>query len=130
MKAVDTNVPLRLLTGDDPAQETVARTLLGDEGILISLTVLMETEWVLRSFYRWTRSRIADALEALAALDGVQFERRPAALWAIARFRAGADMADMIHLLVQGEHDGFATFDASVARAAGESPPLPVLTLR
>ena len=130
MKAVDTNVPLRLLTGDDPRQEAVARALVSGEGILISLTVLMETEWVLRSFYRWTRSRIADGLVALGSLDGVELERRSAALWAIERYRAGADLADMIHLLVQGDSDEFATFDASVAPAAGQSPPMPVMTLR
>lgn len=130
MKAVDTNVPLRLVTGDDPAQEAVARKLVENDGILISLTVLIETEWVLRSYYRWPRARIADALDALASLDGVEFERAQSALWAIDRFRAGADLADMVHLLVQGVSDGFATFDADLAPAAGESSPLPVETLR
>ena len=129
MKAVDTNVVLRLVTGDDPAQESVARGLLESSGVFIPLTVVMEAEWVLRSFYRWPRRRIADALIALACIEGVTVERVDSALWAVQRFRAGADLADMIHLLVVEDVDAFATFDAEVKRHAGGKAPIRVETL-
>ena len=129
MKAVDTNVLLRLVTGDDPAQESTARELLETAGIFVPLSVLMEAEWVLRSFYRWPRKRIADALSALACVEGARIERAESAMWAIERFRAGADFADMLHLLVVEEVDAFATFDGGVARFAGDEAPLRVETL-
>jgi len=128
LKAIDTNVVLRLLTGDDLAQEATARDLLRS-GVFISLTVLMETEWVLRSFYRWPRDEIAEALIALGRIEGVSLERTSAAFWAVKRYRAGGDFADMIHLLVLEELESFATFDDGVARAAGANAPLPIETL-
>ena len=128
MKAIDTNVVLRVITGDDLAQEATARDLLRS-GVFISLTVLMETEWVLRSFYRWRRYEIADALIALGRIEGVSLERTSAASWVVERYRAGADFADMIHLLVVEELESFATFDAGVARTAGADAPLPIETL-
>ena len=51
MIAVDTNVLVRLLTGDDPAQTQRAVELFAQESILIPKTVLLETEWVLRYSY-------------------------------------------------------------------------------
>jgi len=51
MIAVDTNVLVRLLTGDDPAQTQRAVELFAQESILIPKTVLLETEWVLRYRY-------------------------------------------------------------------------------
>ena len=55
MIAVDTNVLVRLLTGDDPAQTQRSVELFAQESILIPKTVLLETEWVLRYSYelRW-----------------------------------------------------------------------------
>ncbi len=48
MIAVDTNVLVRLLTGDDPVQESAARSLFASGPIWIAKTVLLETSWVLR----------------------------------------------------------------------------------
>ena len=42
MTAVDTNVVVRLLTGDDPAQEAAARALFESGPIWIAKTVLLE----------------------------------------------------------------------------------------
>ncbi len=129
MKAVDTNVVLRLITGDDPKQEAIARDLIASTDVFVSLTVLMETEWVLRSFYRWRPDKIGDALVALAGLQGICIERVDRALWAIDRMRTGADFADMIHLLVAADVESFVTFDRDIAPLAGASAPLLVETL-
>ncbi len=127
-RAVDTNVVLRYLTNDDPAQERIARSVMR-AGFVLTATVLVETEWVLRSAYRWPRERIATALAALIDLpsaiavpDGIG--------WAIDRFAKGADFADMVHIATATGSSAFATFDASVAAKAGEASPLPVETLR
>ena len=56
MLGIDTNVLVRFLVRDDPEQFERARRLIkrevgGGETVLISLLVLLETEWVLRSRY-------------------------------------------------------------------------------
>jgi len=51
MRAVDTNVIVRYLTGDDPAQADKARAVIGREPIFVPRTVVLEVEWVLRGVY-------------------------------------------------------------------------------
>ena len=68
MVAVDTNVLVRLLTGDDSRQETAARSLFAREPIWIAKTVLLETGWVLRSLYGFEESSIRDAFTKLLGL--------------------------------------------------------------
>jgi predicted nucleic-acid-binding protein len=58
MVAVDTNILVRLLTGDDPKQAAAARSLFASEQIWIAKTVLLETGWVLRSLYGFEESAI------------------------------------------------------------------------
>ena len=48
MTAVDTNLLVRLLTRDDEAQYRRAYTVFGSGPVLITDTVWLETEWVLR----------------------------------------------------------------------------------
>jgi predicted nucleic-acid-binding protein len=52
MNAVDTNIVVRLIVGDNPEQEAAARNLIRGGSVWISKTVLLETIWVLRTFYR------------------------------------------------------------------------------
>lgn len=130
MKAVDSNILLRLITADDPHQEAIARTLIAEHDIFVSLTCVMETEWVLRSFYRWPRGRIADALAGLDGFARVRLERADQLLWAVERMRAGADFADMVHIVAAGDASVFTTFDADIERVAGVDSPRPVQTLR
>ena len=64
MKAVDTNVLVRLLTRDDPEQVTRAEMFV-DDGAWISHIVLAETVWVLESAYGVSREGIATAVGLL-----------------------------------------------------------------
>lgn len=130
MKAVDSNILLRVITGDDPHQEAIARALLTDHDIFVSLTAALETEWVLRSFYRWPRERIADALASLDGFERIRLERADQLLWAVERMRRGADFADMIHIVAAGDANVFATFDTDIEQEAGADSPRPVQTLR
>ena len=58
MTAVDTNVVVRLLTGDDPKQAAAARALFRSRQIWVAKTVLLETGWVLRSLYGYEERAI------------------------------------------------------------------------
>lgn len=67
MIGLDTNVLVRFLVRDDEDQFDRARRLIrreaqADEPARISLLVLLETEWVLRSRYKLTKSEILDTL--------------------------------------------------------------------
>jgi predicted nucleic-acid-binding protein len=123
--AVDTNVIIRIVTGDDPLQTPIARALVARR-VFISHSVLMETEWVLRSYYRWGRSDIAEAFDDLLNLQGVHVLHGEALFWALDRYRLGADWADMLHLIACRGTESFHTFDRSLIRDAGDAAPVPV----
>lgn len=64
-------------------------------------------------------------------LDTVIVDHRNAVVWAIGRYRLGADWGDMMHLAAGlADSDSFATFDRRLARRAGRDTPLPIETLR
>ncbi len=77
MRAADTNVIVRYLMGDDPAQADKARAIIGQEPVFVPRTVVLEVEWVLRSVYEMPIGRIIPALRALAGLPGVSVEDAP-----------------------------------------------------
>lgn len=68
MRAVDTNVLVRLIVRDHPEQVTVAENFV-KPGAWVSLLVLMETVWVLQSVYGLTRRRIATVVSMLLEHD-------------------------------------------------------------
>jgi predicted nucleic-acid-binding protein len=74
MHAVDTNIIIRYLTGDDPGQAAKARALIGQTPVYVPQTVLLEVEWVLRGVYDLKPAQIIPALRALAGLPGVSIE--------------------------------------------------------
>ena len=76
MIAVDTNILVRLLTGDDPKQTAAARSLFAAEPIWIAKTVLLETGWVLRSLYGFAESAIRDAFTKLLGLKTMRNLRK------------------------------------------------------
>ena len=123
MLAVDTNVIVRFLTRDDTEQFARASALIGDEEIYVCTTVLLETEWVLRRAYRFSRERIIAALAAFAGLPRVTLEDLAAAAKALDWTRRGMDFADALHLAKAEGCEALVTFDqrfAAVANALSE----------
>jgi predicted nucleic-acid-binding protein len=128
--AVDTNIPLRLILADDAAQLGLILEIMEHEELFVSLTVLLETGWVLQSRMGMSRNQVADRLASLMELERIEVARPTLADWAIERYRAGADLADMIHLAASAKLDSFMTFDGGVAKRAGSNPPLEIRTLK
>ncbi|OQW78342.1 MAG: hypothetical protein BVN33_00335 [Proteobacteria bacterium ST_bin13] len=126
MKAIDTNVVLRIIANDDPVQSPIAVALVEHQCVFVSLSVAMEVEWVLRSAYRWPSAAISNAMTAFAALDNVRMEEAERLGWAIERFRQGADLADMVHIIAARDMDGFISFERKLAEEAGPDCPVPV----
>ena len=125
MKSADTNLIVRFLVRDEPAQVARARGYV-ERGIFVSDSVLMETEWVLRSGYSWPRDRITLALSSLIQIAGVRVASGSDLRWALDRYGAGADWADMLHLIASRGHDAFVTFDKSLPGDAGPATPIAI----
>jgi predicted nucleic-acid-binding protein len=64
MRAIDTNVLVRLLARDHPAQTAAAEEFITN-GAWVSLLVLTETLWVLGSVYELKAAKLAAAVEML-----------------------------------------------------------------
>ena len=118
MRAVDTNVVVRYLTNDDADQAARARDLTTREDILVPLTVLLETEWVLRAVYGLDAADVVAGLRAFAGLPRVTMEGAAIAALALDWAERGLDFADALHLAAARSLDGFVSFDRSLARMA------------
>jgi predicted nucleic-acid-binding protein len=123
MKALDTNVLARFFIddSDDPQaarQRPAAIAALSDRAF-VSVTVLLEFEWVMRGFYGMARKDITRVLRALVSIEHVMIEDRTAVLAALEAFGAGLDLADALHVCRSGRASGFATFDRRLVRRAG-----------
>src|ERR1039458_6794249 len=124
MIAVDTNVLVRLLTGDKPSQAAAARRLFASEPIWIARTVLLETAWVLRSLYGFETDAIRGAFTKLLGLKNVNTEEESSVAAALALTAHGIELADAMHLCSRPPGARFVSFDKSFvqrARRAGVS---------
>jgi predicted nucleic-acid-binding protein len=118
MVAVDTNIIVRYLTDDDPAQSAIAKSVLKSQSIWIAKTVLLETAWVLRSAYRYSQPAIWNALTGLLGLPNLHAEDEVAVAAALALVGQGMDLADALHVASKPAGDAFLTFDQDLVRVA------------
>jgi predicted nucleic-acid-binding protein len=91
---VDTNVLVRAVVRDDPAQAAIAIKVLKDaELIAVALPSLCEFVWVLRRVYGFQPADAAAAIRALLATANVAMNR-PAVEAGLGVLEAGGDFAD------------------------------------
>jgi predicted nucleic-acid-binding protein len=118
--ALDTNILLRLVTHDDPAQLAAIERFVGahpDETFMVPDLVLAEVVWTLRAKFRWERPQIAAALRRLATKPDVRFADRDHVTAGIDALEAGGDFADEL-IVGAARAQGcmrLATFDAGLA---------------
>lgn len=117
MISIDTNILVRLLTGDDKAQAAKAEGLFKKEYIYITKTVMLETEWVLRFAYGFSEEAIAGAFITLLGQENVTVEDAHHIMRAANLLRAGMDFADALHLTCSQNHP-FVTFDKKLKTKA------------
>jgi predicted nucleic-acid-binding protein len=118
MLGIDTNVLVRYLTGDHPRESSKARALIDGNDVFVGTTVLLETEWVLRSVYGHRRIPLAKALAAFAGLARVKFEEPALIAKALNWMGKGMDFADALHLLKAQGCEAFVSFDKGFATRA------------
>ena len=121
MLAIDTNVVVRYLTGDDPVQSPQARDLVDGNEIHVSRTVMLESDWVLRSAYGFAPTQVSAALRAFAGLPRVNVETPALLALALDRAEGGMDFADALHLGAAESCEALVTFDRKFVAAAKAS---------
>lgn len=135
MRALDTNVLARFFIDDpDDAQavkQRPAAVAALSERAFVSVTVVLEFEWVMRGFYALPRRDIAKVMRTLAGIEHITLEDRGAVLAALEAFDAGLDLADALHVSRSSRATAFATFDQRLAKRAhglALTPPVELLS--
>jgi predicted nucleic-acid-binding protein len=107
--AVDTNVLVRALVRDDPAQARAAIRVLKDAALIaVALPCLCELVWVLLRVYGFQAAEAAAAVRALLTTANVEMNR-PAAEAGLAVLEAGGDFAEGV-IAYEGHWLGGETF--------------------
>jgi len=129
MIALDTNVVVRVLTSDDPAQAARAAEVMESGPLWLAKSVLVEIEWVLRKGYGFDRPAVNRALVLLAGLENLTLEDAEAVRAALQGHAAGLDFADALHLSSSRGAERLVTFDAAFAREATSAACEPAVEL-
>lgn len=122
MRAVDTNVLVRLITRDDARQATAAEAFVASGGWVGHL-VLAETTWVLSAVYGLAPPAIATALEMLLNHQHLTIQDADVVTAALERYRRHprVDFSDCLVLEIarKAGHLPVGTFDRQLAKLDG-----------
>lgn len=127
MIGLDTNVLVRYITQDEPAQAALASDLIEnrlsiDNPGFVSAVALVELAWVLESGYACDRATVSKVLDRILRARQLIVENAEVTWRAMRAFTAGrADFADcMIERAANARGcDHTLTFDRAAARDAG-----------
>ena len=119
MRAVDTNVLVRLVTRDDPRQVAAAERFV-ERGAWVPHLVLAEATWVLTSVYDRAPAEVATAVEMLLNHQHLSLQDPDAVLSAVGLFRTRPALAfsDCLVLAIarKAGHVPLGTFDRNLAK--------------
>jgi predicted nucleic-acid-binding protein len=125
MKAVDTNILVRFLTGDDERQAKKVYSLLKKaelekNELYVPLLVVLEMIWVLESVYEVTRIEILDSVSDLLLMPVFKFDQQ-AALQQLIHSAQGNNKYDLSDLLIahSAKSNGCETVITFDKKAAG-----------
>ena len=122
MRAVDTNLLVRLIVRDHPRQVIAAEEFVAT-GAWASALALAEAMWVLATVYRFGASEIASAVEMLLQQKELTVENAEAVTAALDLFRKhpGLGFSDclILELARKSGHLPLGTFDRELGKVAG-----------
>ena len=122
MRAVDTNVLVRLATGDDAKQTIAAEAFIGS-GAWVPQLALVEAMWVLASIYGLAPEKIATAVEMFLNHESLTIQDSDVVAAALKRFRErpALGFSDCLILEVarKAGHLPLGTFDRDLAKLEG-----------
>lgn len=127
MIGLDTNVLVRYVVQDDPAQSAIATKLIEtrlsqDSPGFVTAVTLCELVWVLTDCYAADRAKIGTVIEALLATRQIRVERADLAWRALRSWGAtAADFSDALIGEIVADYDGekTVTFDRKAAKLPG-----------
>ncbi|MGH9418776.1 MAG: PIN domain-containing protein [Thermoanaerobaculia bacterium] len=122
MRAVDTNVLVRLVTGDDEKQEIVARAFV-QRGVWVSHLVLTETAWVLDDAYSLDHEEIVAVIDMLINHESVTLQDADVVVNALEQYRRkpslGFSDCMVLEIARKAGHLPLGTFDRNLSKIDG-----------
>ncbi len=127
MTGLDTNILIRFIVQDDPIQSAQARHLIErrlterNPGF-VSLPAILETVWVLESFYKQSRYQVADAIRRILEVETFIVQNEQEVYKAMATLRSGEGSFEDALIAALGLWAGCAstlTFDRKASRLKG-----------
>jgi predicted nucleic-acid-binding protein len=122
MRAVDTNLLVRLLVRDVAEQVALAETFVAG-GAWASHLVLAETVWVLDAVHERTPSQIAAAVELLLSHEHIALQDPEVVVQALMQYRArpsvGFSDCLILEIARKAGHLPLGTFDRALAKLDG-----------
>ncbi len=122
MRALDTNLLVRLLVRDDANQVNAAEVFV-EKGAWVSHLVLAETLWVLDAVYSRSPAQIANAIDLLLNHRELTLQDADVVALALATFRSrpslGFSDCLVLEIARKAGHLPLGTFDRNLARLDG-----------
>jgi predicted nucleic-acid-binding protein len=122
MRAVDSNVLVRLVALDDAKQVASAKEFVS-KGVWISHVVLVETSWVLDSVFQFSSEQIAVVIDMLLNHAQLTIQDADVVERALESFRKRPAVSFSDHLIVEiarkSGHLPVGTFDRDLSKLDG-----------
>jgi predicted nucleic-acid-binding protein len=119
MRAVDTNVLVRLVVRDEPEQAEAAEKFVA-KGAWVSHLVLVETIWVLDAVYGRSAKQLIEAVAMLVEHKDLTLQDADVVVAALAQFRKrpalGFSDCMILEIARKAGHMPLATFDRNLAK--------------
>jgi len=138
MIGLDTNVLARYYIDDQvdaeaQRQRLAARRLVeSGQPLMVSKSVILELEWVMRGYYSFDQAEVASVMRHLLEQAHITIEDRDVIEQAIFNSEAGIEFADALHHASYRSCETVATFDdrkfARRAKKLGLAPAVVVLS--
>jgi predicted nucleic-acid-binding protein len=123
MKAIDTNVFVRIFIDDASPEHRAAAVLArSSDCLFVSTVVVIESVWVMSRAFKFVRSQIGQVLTQALEAELFEFEERAVLEAALKRYLSGrADYSDYVLLVVAAWNEvaTLLTFDAKLAAEPG-----------
>ena len=122
MRAVDTNVLVRLITRDDRKQVAAAEAFIS-KGAWVSTLVLVEASWVLAAVYELTHPEIATAVDMLLQHKELTIQESDTVAAALEQYRRrpalGFSDCLILEVALKAGHVPLGTFDRDLGKLDG-----------
>jgi predicted nucleic-acid-binding protein len=122
VRAIDTNLLVRLVARDDPRQVAAAESFVAG-GAWVPVVALVETVWVLDTVYRRSRAQIADGIALLLDHRDLVLQDADVIAAALHQFRrhprVGFSDCLILEQARKAGHVPLGTFDRAFSRLEG-----------